>query len=178
MDCGPHGTCDLGECECDAGWQLGTDGTCSDPIPCYGKDCGHGDCNDFDDVCVCDLYWELSDDSTCNTPQREKFLGTWMGSHAEDGTTVGPYTMTINTGLEVQDILITNFLNKSCLGGPLQATSSINIMDGFTSFNFSCGNYSSGTLELSMFSADQISLSGGATLNGDIVQITGLFTRQ
>ncbi|MFN8397502.1 MAG: hypothetical protein U0176_22965 [Bacteroidia bacterium] len=178
VECGPHGTCNDGICECEAGWQDGNDGYCTDPIPCYGLDCGHGACNPVDEVCDCDPYWEHSADSTCNTLKRDGFLGTWTGNHTEDGTTVGPYTMTIAAGLEIQDILITNFLNESCFGSPLQVTSGINSLDEFSFFTFSCGNYDSGTLRLRRFSATQITLSGAMTRNGNILNITGLYTKQ
>jgi hypothetical protein len=117
VDCG-HGTCEDGLCACETGWTIGSDNLCSERIPCADVDCGHGTCNLVDELCDCDYYYEKDSTGKCTVAWRDKFLGSWQGTHISDaGDTVGPYTMVITPSTsEIQTVQIGNFCNWQCLG--------------------------------------------------------------
>ncbi len=115
VDCG-HGVCAYGICECEEGWGIGADGKCTKEQLCFGVDCGHGTCDVTDGSCLCDLDYELDTNGKCNRLWREKFLGTWTGSHIDDNNdTVGPYTMIVTAvSSDIQKVQISNFVNYLC----------------------------------------------------------------
>jgi hypothetical protein len=115
IDCG-HGICEYGICECEDGWKIDSDGKCLKQELCFGVDCGHGVCFSSDGTCQCDPNYELDSLGRCNRLWREKFLGTWLGSHINDNNdTIGPYSMTVTpVTSDIQKVQINNFCDYTC----------------------------------------------------------------
>lgn len=51
LNCGLHGKCDQGKCECDIGWT----GDKCDQLPCDERCSEHGQCKNG--TCVCSRGW-------------------------------------------------------------------------------------------------------------------------
>ncbi|MBU1017758.1 hypothetical protein KKA33_01890 [Patescibacteria group bacterium] len=69
VDCGSHGDCVDGVCDCDDGWQ---GDSCDEQNLCFGIECGNGDCVNGECACddnyygkTCGVYFDCSDSLAC-----------------------------------------------------------------------------------------------------------------
>jgi hypothetical protein len=180
VDC-EHGICEYGICQCADGWLADGEGKCTIKEPCFGIDCGHGTCNLADESCTCDPNYELDSLGKCNQALREKFLGTWTGSHITSlQDTVGPYSMTFTeVSSDIRKVQISNFGNYYCgfTGAGLVVTGQVPISQTVGYFESFCtGIETSGTI--AFLDETHISISLMVTQNSQLVQCLGVFTRQ
>lgn len=85
VDCGLHGTCRGGTCECETGYE---GEFCQFEI-CASVDCGfNGNCDPATGSCLCNRGYE---GGACETRQTTKFTGAFAAS---ENCTLGPFTYT------------------------------------------------------------------------------------
>lgn len=115
-ECGEHGDCKKGSCECEPGWAKDVTGKCELEELCYLKDCGpNGNCNDPNGNCDCNENYQVGASGKCDKLWRDSFIGTWYGSHLDGNVNHGPYSFTISANsAAITRITIDNFCDWDC----------------------------------------------------------------
>jgi len=116
--CGQDQDCEEGICKCKNGLLLNNNGVCTRDNACFNFDCGtNGTCFEHTvgvPYCSCDDGYEWDNSEKCNQVIRDKFLGTWMGTHTVWGTTSSAYTINIVADSEVSNATVSNIMDLDC----------------------------------------------------------------
>lgn len=88
--------------------------------PCELINCGlHGDCDFATGDCNCDPGYGPGNLSPCEA-YNLKFDGDWTGTHEDqNGTSTGPYTMTLSAMQEPDGVVFQNLFDLFCQGPQL-----------------------------------------------------------
>jgi hypothetical protein len=181
-ECGEYGDCRKGACECEPGWAKDVSGKCELEDLCYLKDCGpNGTCNNPNGNCDCNENYQVGPSGKCDKLWRESFIGTWYGSHVENGGNVGPYTMTISANsASINGIKIDNFGNRNCatFSAPLSIIGRADLATHALCQSSTCSAYEAG-VELWLIDSENISMEASINHNGNgFIQLNGNFQRQ
>jgi len=165
--CGNNQECEEGTCKCRGGLLLDDNGVCSPDNACFNYDCGNGTCIfniAGEPFCSCDTGYEWDGDDRCNIVIRDRFLGTWMGTHTANGTTSSSYTISITANSEVSEATVTNVMDLACPGSNDEVDMNLIFSDTGHEHSYSCSTFNS-----SSTSPVYMEVTGNDTLNIDLI---------